>query len=91
MCNFDVAECNLGKVKLEPMLSVVLLICASNLQDGHPWNWKGQITMCFASSEHCGSSLANNICRLIQPLLSSLTNFCRFLSHSLPPISGQGW
>lgn len=32
----DVAKCNLGEVKLKPMLPVVLLICASDLQGGHP-------------------------------------------------------
>ena len=39
----NVAKCNLGEVKLEPVLPAVLLICASNLRGGHRWNLQGRI------------------------------------------------
>lgn len=32
---YYVAKCNLGVVKLKPILPAVLLICASNLGNGH--------------------------------------------------------
>ena len=41
---FNVAKCNLGEVKLKPMLPAVFLICASNLWGEPPWNLQGRIT-----------------------------------------------
>ena len=51
---FNGAKCNLGEVKVEPMLPAVFLVCASNQRGRHPWNLQGRVL-----SEHCRSSLAN--------------------------------
>ena len=69
-----VAKCNLGEVKLEPMLPAVFLVCASNLWGGHPWNLHGRITcawlrantvdhrlpICADSFSHCESLQINS-------------------------------
>ena len=41
---FKRSKCRSGKVKLKPMLPAVLLICASYLCGGCPWNLQGLLT-----------------------------------------------
>ena len=84
----------LGEVKLESMLPAVLLICASNLWSGHPWNLQGRITCAWLpanTADHRLPIVADSFsrCESLQinsalGLLSPLSEFLRILV-AFPP------